>query len=71
MKRRDFVRHLREQGCVLVREGRSHTIVENPANGRRSPARDTASSPTRSCGQFADNWKFRRHEFLPISSVPK
>jgi len=37
MKRRDFVRHLITHGCVLVREGRSHTIFENPANGRRSP----------------------------------
>ena len=37
MKRRDFVRHLIMHGCELVREGRSHTIFENPANGRRSP----------------------------------
>jgi len=37
MKRQEFVRHLLQHGCVLVREGRSHTIFENPANGRRSP----------------------------------
>ena len=37
MKRRDFVRHLLHHGCVLLREGRSHTIFENPTNGRRSP----------------------------------
>jgi mRNA interferase HicA len=37
MKRRDFVRHLTQQGCVLVREGRNHTIFENLANNRRSP----------------------------------
>ena len=28
MKRRDFVRHLLNNGCVLLREGRSHTIFE-------------------------------------------
>lgn len=37
MKRRDFVRHLVQHGCVLEREGRSHAIFENSANGRRSP----------------------------------
>ncbi|MDP1561498.1 MAG: type II toxin-antitoxin system HicA family toxin [Pirellulaceae bacterium] len=37
MKRRDFVRHLEQNGCELVREGRSHSIFENLANGHRSP----------------------------------
>ena len=34
MKRRDFIRHLQQQGCVLDREGGRHTIYRNPANGR-------------------------------------
>jgi mRNA interferase HicA len=37
MKRRDLIRHLEGHGCVLLREGHSHTIFENPANGHRAP----------------------------------
>ena len=36
MKRKDLIRHLRTHGCRLAREGREHSIWENPANGRRS-----------------------------------
>ena len=36
MKRRDLLRHLRQQGCRFVREGGEHSIWENPANNRRS-----------------------------------
>jgi predicted RNA binding protein YcfA (HicA-like mRNA interferase family) len=37
MKRRDLIRHLVRHGCVLIREGQSHSIFENTANGRRAP----------------------------------
>ena len=37
MKRRDLIRHLESHGCVLIREGSSHSIFENPLNGRRAP----------------------------------
>ncbi len=36
MKRRDLLRHLRDQGCRFVREGGDHLISEIPANGRRT-----------------------------------
>jgi len=36
MKRTDLLRHLREQGCALRREGAKHSIYENPATGQRS-----------------------------------
>jgi mRNA interferase HicA len=36
MKRRDLLGHLRQAGCRFVREGREHSIWENPATGRRS-----------------------------------
>jgi mRNA interferase HicA len=36
VKRRDPLRHLREHGCVFVREGGGHTVVQNPANGRQT-----------------------------------
>lgn len=36
MKRRDLLRHLRQHGCQLVREGGAHSIWENPATGRRT-----------------------------------
>ncbi|MGB0563870.1 MAG: type II toxin-antitoxin system HicA family toxin [Spirulinaceae cyanobacterium] len=36
MKRRDLLRYLRQQECQLVREGKEHSIWENPANNRRT-----------------------------------
>jgi mRNA interferase HicA len=33
MKRRDLVRHLTREGCVLSREGSSHSVFFNPNNG--------------------------------------
>ncbi len=36
MKRRDLLQHLRQRGCRFVREGGSHSIWENPANGQRT-----------------------------------
>ena len=36
MKRQRLLRHLREQGCTVVREGGDHTHVMNPANRRLS-----------------------------------
>ena len=32
MKLRDLERHLREQGCVLYRQGGGHMVWLNPAN---------------------------------------
>ena len=37
MKRIDLLKHLRACGCRLLREGGSHSIWINPANGRRAP----------------------------------
>ena len=34
MSRRALLRHLRRHGCVLKREGRSHSLWTNPSNGR-------------------------------------
>ena len=36
MKRRALLRHLRRQGCELVREGRRHSWWRNRADDRRS-----------------------------------
>ena len=36
MKRSALLRHLRACGCVVVREGASHTVVANPANGKKA-----------------------------------
>jgi hypothetical protein len=33
MKRAALLRHLRKHGCHLKREGRSHSLWTNPANG--------------------------------------
>lgn len=33
MKRSALLRHLRRHGCVLKREGASHSLWMNPANG--------------------------------------
>jgi len=34
MKRHEFLKHLRRNGCVPVREGASHSLYQNLANGR-------------------------------------
>jgi predicted RNA binding protein YcfA (HicA-like mRNA interferase family) len=36
VKRRDLLQHLRQHGCQLTREGREHSIWENPATNRRA-----------------------------------
>ena len=36
MKRKDLIRHLTKNGCVLVREGAAHSIWENTATGKRT-----------------------------------
>jgi mRNA interferase HicA len=33
MKRRDLIRHLNREGCVLRREGSRHSVFFNPENG--------------------------------------
>jgi mRNA interferase HicA len=33
VKRRELVRRLEANGCLLLREGASHSIYTNPANG--------------------------------------
>lgn len=33
MKREGLIRHLRRYGCVLRREGKEHTLWENPRTG--------------------------------------
>lgn len=37
MKRRQLVKHLRRQGCEVLREGARHTLFINPANEKRVP----------------------------------
>ncbi|RMF38120.1 MAG: type II toxin-antitoxin system HicA family toxin [Chloroflexi bacterium] len=36
MKRRALLKHLRQHGCELLREGKRHSIYWNPANRRTS-----------------------------------
>ena len=36
MKRRDLIHHLEKHGCVLLREGRKHTVYYNPSNRKTS-----------------------------------
>ena len=36
MKRRDFVRHLNENGCELLREGSRHSVFVNRATNKVS-----------------------------------
>lgn len=35
MKRRELLSHLQQQGCLLLREGGSHSIWVNPGTGRK------------------------------------
>ncbi len=33
MKRTELLQHLRKNGCILKREGRSHSLWQNPQTG--------------------------------------
>ncbi len=37
MKRRALLKHLKDHGCELLREGGKHSIYVNRANGKLSP----------------------------------
>jgi len=37
MTRRELVKHLDEQGCVLTREGGKYSIFQNPKTGKETP----------------------------------
>ena len=36
MKRSELLRHLRENGCLMLREGARHSWWHNPAQNKRS-----------------------------------
>ena len=36
MKRQVLLKHLEKQGCILLREGKRHSIYWNPANKKQS-----------------------------------
>lgn len=37
MKRRDLLRRIQRQGCVLLRSGGNHDIYLNPQTGQKQP----------------------------------
>ena len=37
LKRRDFIRHLTDEGCYLKRHGSRHDIYANIQNGKQAP----------------------------------
>ena len=37
MKRRDLIKHLQKEGCVLVREGGKYSVYQNPKSGTETP----------------------------------
>jgi mRNA interferase HicA len=37
MKRKDLVRHLTDNGCVLLREGGKYSVFQNPATQKEVP----------------------------------
>jgi mRNA interferase HicA len=36
MKRQDLIRHLEKHGCILIREGKKHSIYYNPNTNKQS-----------------------------------
>ena len=46
MKRSTLLQQLRQHGCVLKREGGSHSLWMNPANGAVKPFLSTPRSQT-------------------------
>ena len=37
MKRRDLIRQLKAEGCMLLRHGSRHDVYINPKNGMKQP----------------------------------
>ena len=37
MNRKEFIRHLGRDGCILLRRGSRHDIYLNPENGKKQP----------------------------------
>ena len=37
MKRKEFIRKLKKEGCVLLRPGSKHDIYLNPSTGKKQP----------------------------------
>ncbi len=37
MKRKEFIKQLLKDGCILHRTGARHDIYMNPANGKKQP----------------------------------
>jgi len=41
MKRKDLIRKLLSNGCVLIRHGSNHDLYKNPTTGKKQPNRTT------------------------------
>lgn len=52
MKRRDLLRHLRQNGCQFVREGSEHSIWENPATNHRTSVPRHREIPGFTCARI-------------------
>ena len=37
MKRKDLIKKILSNGCVLVRHGSNHDLYKNPASGKKQP----------------------------------
>jgi len=37
MKRKDLIRHLNKNGCILVREGGKYSVFSNPKTNKEVP----------------------------------
>jgi mRNA interferase HicA len=37
MKRKEFIRQLKKDGCILLRRGARHDIYMNPPTGKKQP----------------------------------
>lgn len=60
MKRSTLLQHLRKHGCVLKREGGSHSLWMNPANGAVEAVPGTLRYRTTSLGKSAAALEFQK-----------
>ena len=37
MKRRELIKHLTDNGCILLREGGKYSVYQNPVNQKEVP----------------------------------
>ena len=70
-ERVDMERHLREQGCLLFREGGEHSIWLNPSQRKIASDPAIGKSKRGQLAQFASSLKFLSPDTCPLPVITR